>query len=72
MKERKVVEHKWGHVSFNPLTGGGAETAIVIDGLFYILLGRWDELLTEELTKKKALSIFKANTDQQSIWSNSL
>jgi len=70
MRRNYAVEHNWGYISYNPSTDQGAETAIVIDGKYHILLGKWDELLKKDLTKEKAMEIFTQNADKVSIWSN--
>ena len=72
MGKNEVIEHDWGYISYNPNTDQGAETAIVIEGKFYILLGKWDELLEKDLTKETAMEIFTLSEDSKSPWSNSL
>ena len=70
-QHREIIKHDWGHISYNPNTDQGAETAIVIeDDKFYILLGKWHELLEKDLTEERAMEIFTQNADMVSPWSN--
>lgn len=71
--EREIINLKDGYISFNSDTDTGAETALVKNGKFFILLGDHRKSLRKCKTYTDAAKVFKKlikNGAEVSMWSN--
>ena len=69
-KQNEVKKYDGYYVSYNQETDVGAETALVIDGNFYILIGDQRELYKNTKNKEEAKKLFDESKVKRSLWSD--